>query len=57
MIDDHRTNRMEPTVLETPDLNALTADEREAWHRRQEDLERSWLDDHIRALSPYTIAA
>lgn len=39
------------------DPRQLTPAERDAWHRAQEDLERAWLDAHIRALRPYTIAA
>lgn len=40
------------------DPRSLTDEEREAWHRAQEESERAWLDTHIRALRPaYTFAA
>jgi hypothetical protein len=48
------------TVLEDLDVDprSLTDEEREAWHRAQEESERAWLDTHIRALRPaYTFAA
>ncbi|MFE1949960.1 hypothetical protein ACFW9D_05760 [Streptomyces sp. NPDC059524] len=39
------------------DPRTLTPEDRETWHRVQDELERAWLDDHIRALRPYTTAA
>ncbi|MFF1574725.1 hypothetical protein ACFVWR_18450 [Leifsonia sp. NPDC058292] len=39
------------------DPRLLTPEQREAWNRVQEDLERAWLDAHIRALRPYVTAA
>lgn len=43
------------TCCERPD--AHIPQDREAWHRAQEDLERAWLDAFIRALRPYITAA
>ena len=59
MIHDHRTNRTETPVLDDLDTDprTLTPEQRDAWNRAQERLERAWLDEHIRALRPYTIAA
>jgi hypothetical protein len=60
VILDHRTNRSEPAVAEpasADDPRTLTPEEREAWHREQDLLERDWLDRYIRALRPYVTAA
>ncbi|MFI8792610.1 hypothetical protein [Streptomyces sp. NPDC055105] len=40
------------------DPRQLTPEQREAWHREQDLLERAWLDNHIRTLlRPYITAA